>query len=71
MLELHGLRKAYGDQTVLKHVSLTLPKGGKVCIMASSGWGKTTLLRIILGLEKADAGEVCFLNGALTAAVFQ
>ena len=42
----------------LENVSLTVPAGAVLCLMAPSGWGKTTLLRCIAGLEKPDSGTV-------------
>ena len=52
------LYKRFGDKPVLEDVSLTVPAGAVVCLMAPSGWGKTTLLRCIAGLEKPDSGTV-------------
>ena len=52
------LYKRFGDKPVLEDVSLTVPEGAVVCLMAPSGWGKTTLLRCIAGLEKPDSGTV-------------
>ena len=52
------LYKRFGDKPVLEDVSLTVPAGAVVCLMAPSGWGKTTLLRCMAGLEKPDSGTV-------------
>lgn len=52
------LYKRFGDKPVLENVSLTVPEGAVVCLMAPSGWGKTTLLRCIAGLEAPDSGAV-------------
>ena len=52
------LYKRFGDKPVLEDVSLTVPEGAVLCLMAPSGWGKTTLLRCIAGLEKPDSGTV-------------
>lgn len=52
------LYKRFGDKPVLENVSLTVPEGAVVCLMAPSGWGKTTLLRCMAGLEKPDSGTV-------------
>jgi multiple sugar transport system ATP-binding protein len=57
-LELHNVRKAYGDTLVLDDVSLTMEDCEFVAFLGPSGSGKSTLLRIIAGLEAADAGEV-------------
>ena len=52
------LYKRFGDKAVLEDVSLTVPGGAVVCLMAPSGRGKTTLLRCIAGLEMPDSGTV-------------
>ncbi|MCD8220723.1 MAG: ATP-binding cassette domain-containing protein [Clostridiales bacterium] len=58
MLILRDVCKTYGELSVLKEVNLELASDGIYCLMAPSGYGKTTLLRLILGLEKADSGEI-------------
>ncbi|MGA2192073.1 MAG: sulfate ABC transporter ATP-binding protein, partial [Nitrospirota bacterium] len=60
MIEIAGITKAYGGQTVLKDINLTVPTGGLMALLGPSGCGKTTLLRIISGLETADNGMVKF-----------
>ena len=52
------LYKRFGDKAVLEDMSLTVPDGAVVCLMAPSGRGKTTLLRCIAGLEMPDSGTV-------------
>ena len=52
------LYKRFGDKVVLEDVSLTVPDGAVVCLMAPSGRGKTTLLRCFAGLEMPDSGTV-------------
>lgn len=69
MAEFKNITKKYGDKTVLDNFSLVLEKGSKTAIMGESGCGKTTLLRIAAGLEKADSGE--FVCGEKTAVMFQ
>ncbi len=58
MLKLEHIYKSYGDNEVLKDVSLTVSDGEFVCLTGRSGCGKTTLLRIAAGLEKPDSGTV-------------
>ncbi len=53
-----GVSKAYGDQPVLNQVDLTVPDGSIAAVLGASGCGKTTLLRIIAGFVRADAGTV-------------
>ena len=60
MLEIRGLSAAYGESQILWDVSLDVPAGGVVCLMGRNGVGKTTLLKTIMGLMPATAGEVRF-----------
>lgn len=69
-MELKNICKAYGEKPVLENVTLSFAQGCRVCLMAPSGRGKTTLLRIVLGLEKPDSGTLSGVP-AKTAAVFQ
>ena len=55
-LSIRHLTKTYGEETVLKDLSLELFFGRSYCLMAPSGAGKTTLFRILMGLEEPDAG---------------
>jgi putative ABC transport system ATP-binding protein len=56
------LSKKYGDLEVVKGVSLAIDTGEFVCLVGKSGCGKTTLLSLLSGLEKATQGHV-ILNG--------
>ena len=58
ILEVKNLRKHFGDTQVLKGIDLTLKKGEVLSIIGSSGGGKTTLLRCLNFLEKANSGEI-------------
>ncbi|MBQ0010043.1 MAG: ATP-binding cassette domain-containing protein [Ruminococcus sp.] len=58
MIELRHIRKEYGGKAVLSDLSLTIGDGEKVAVMGRSGTGKTTLLRLIAGLEKPDGGSI-------------
>ena len=55
---IRDLSKVFGTKTVLKDFSLDIPAGEVTALMAPSGWGKTTLVRILTGLETADSGSV-------------
>lgn len=68
---VRNLTKSYGDSLVLDHVSLDLESGCPCCLMAPSGAGKTTLFRILMGLETADSGTIEGLEGRSFSAVFQ
>jgi len=69
-LRVEKLCKAYHGEPVLTDVSFTAGVGVR-CVMAPSGTGKTTLLRILLGLERADSGAVLGTERCRWAAVFQ
>src|SRR5271163_4154484 len=60
-----GLRKSFGDQQVLKGIDLTVNKGEIVAVLGKSGTGKSVLLKLLIGLETADAGSIC-INGVDT-----
>lgn len=68
---LHDLVKRYGDKCVLNNVNLDFSPGVRYAIVGSSGIGKTTLLRLIAGLEKPDSGSVEVPAGAVTSYAFQ
>src|SRR5689334_13793744 len=57
-IEISGVNKRFGDFVALDDVNLTIPTGQLTALLGPSGGGKSTLLRIIAGLENADSGEV-------------
>ncbi|MBB5190893.1 iron(III) transport system ATP-binding protein [Silvimonas terrae] len=57
-LHIAGLTKRFGARTVLDDIHLQLPAGTLTAILGPSGGGKTTLLRLICGFERADGGEI-------------
>ncbi|WP_288737400.1 ATP-binding cassette domain-containing protein [uncultured Enorma sp.] len=57
-LALDGIEKSFAGHRVLRDVSLAARPGEALCLMAPSGAGKTTLMRIVAGLEHADAGSL-------------
>ena len=70
-LHIQDLCKSYHQEPVLDRLSMTLSYGHRYCLMAPSGTGKTTLFRILLGLDHADSGQIHGLAGLRTSAVFQ
>ena len=62
VLDLDGLRKSYGTETVVEGLSLSVREGEILTLLGPSGCGKTTTLRLIAGLERPDGGAVR-LNG--------
>lgn len=57
-IEVKGLNKKFGDFVALDDVNVTIPTGQLTALLGPSGGGKSTLLRIIAGLERADTGSV-------------
>ncbi|SEA72094.1 ABC transporter ATP-binding protein [Alkalimonas amylolytica] len=61
-LQVNGLTKCYGTNTVLAGVDMTLTAGEVLCILGPNGAGKTTFISTILGLVKADSGDIHLLG---------
>jgi sulfate transport system ATP-binding protein len=57
-IEVTGVNKRFGDFVALENIDLNIPTGQLTALLGPSGGGKTTLLRIIAGLESADSGSV-------------
>ncbi|MFD3531241.1 ATP-binding cassette domain-containing protein, partial [Streptomyces sp. NPDC058664] len=53
----HGLRKSYGDKTVLDGLDLTVPEGTVFALLGPNGAGKTTAVKILSTLITPDAGQ--------------
>lgn len=58
MILLKGLSKAFSEKVILDNVDHRVQSGKVYCLTGGSGCGKTTLLRMIAGLEKPDSGEI-------------
>ena len=63
MLELKNISKKFKDRQILSDFNLTVEENKILAIVGPSGGGKTTLLRMLAGLEKIDSGEIIY-NGA-------
>ena len=74
-IELKNVQKAYTVENqkihVLNGINLQIPEKKTTVILGKSGCGKTTLLRLVGGLEQADAGEIVFDVPHKTGFVFQ
>jgi len=57
VIEAKGVAKAFGDKLLYDNLNFTLPQAGIVGIIGPNGAGKSTIFRMIMGEEKADAGE--------------
>ena len=60
LAELRNVTFSYGDRAILRDVSLSVPRGKVTALMGASGGGKTTVLRLIGGQQKAQSGQVLF-----------
>ncbi len=60
MLTLTAITKSYESNPLLKGISFSVAPGEVVCLLGASGSGKSTILRIIAGLEEAESGEVAW-----------
>ena len=58
VIEVKDLRKTFGDRLLFENVSFTVPKGSIVGIIGANGMGKSTLFKILMGVEQPDGGEV-------------
>lgn len=59
MIKVENLKKQYGDNVVLKDISLNVKKGEAISVIGPSGSGKSTFLRCINGLEELSGGHIC------------
>jgi ATP-binding cassette subfamily F protein uup len=71
ILDLSHVSKSYGLKQVLRDVTLTVGESEKVGFVGRNGCGKTTLFRIIAGVEPADGGEVAYQRGISIGALTQ
>lgn len=58
VMEVQGLSKGYEDNSLIKELSFTIPRGGIIGLIGPNGTGKTTLFRMIVGQEKPDGGTI-------------
>ncbi|MGK0363203.1 MAG: sulfate-transporting ATPase [Saprospiraceae bacterium] len=58
VIEANGISKAYGDKLLYENLSFAIPRNGIVGIVGANGVGKSTLFRIIMGLETPDKGDI-------------
>ena len=71
MIRVEDVSFSYPGKPVFSHLNLTLPDTGTAALMAPSGYGKTTLLRLLAGLETPASGRITGLENRKTAFLFQ
>src|SRR5436190_4198174 len=57
-IQVESLSKSFGEQTVLKRISLEIAQGETLAVLGRSGTGKSVLLKLIIGLHKPDSGSI-------------
>ena len=62
VIELQGVVKRYGENTVVNHVDLNVSAGECLLLVGHNGAGKTTLMKLMLGLTRASQGQVKVLG---------
>ena len=62
IINIENLTKTFGDRVILSDVSLGINEHDKIGIIGVNGTGKTTLLRMIAGIEEADSGNIIMMN---------
>ncbi|MBF8969816.1 MULTISPECIES: amino acid ABC transporter ATP-binding protein [unclassified Streptococcus] len=67
MLELKNINKRFGERQILKDFNLNVPEKKILAIVGQSGGGKTTLLRMLAGLETIDSGQVLYNGKEISA----
>ena len=61
-IEIKNISKSYKKQKVLKDVSFSIETGEIFCLLGPSGAGKTTLIRLIMGMERSNQGHIFILG---------
>lgn len=65
MIRIDHISKSFGANQVLQDIHLDIPDGSRLCIVGGSGSGKSVMLKLILGIEPVDEGEI-FIDGQAT-----
>jgi phospholipid/cholesterol/gamma-HCH transport system ATP-binding protein len=67
---IQGLRKSFGPQRVLNGIDMTVARGETVVVLGRSGTGKSVLLKLLIGLQKADSGSIRIQGQEIAALQF-
>lgn len=71
MISFKNVSFSYGKKKILTDFSLDIKDGERICLFAPSGFGKTTIFRLIMGLETVKKGTLDGIKGKTISAVFQ
>lgn len=71
MIKAENISKAYAGKSIFSGISLNIDDGERVAVFGVSGTGKTTLMRVLTGLEAPDSGSVSIKDGVKMTYVFQ
>ncbi len=71
MIKLNNIDFSYNENKVLNNFTFQMKMGDRICLSGDSGSGKTTVLRLVLGLETPDKGDIIKLPNLKPAVVFQ
>lgn len=71
LVELKNISKVYTNKNVLRDISLTIDEGEIIAILGGNGTGKSTILRIIAGLERPSSGKVIYPKKVLGLDMYQ
>ena len=71
ILNIEHVSKVFGEKTIFDDVSFGIQEGDKIGIIGINGTGKTTLLRMIAGVEEPDSGQIIKQNGIRLAYLSQ
>ena len=63
LLTVEGLTKTFGEKKVFENITFGIDAGDKIGVIGINGTGKSTLLKIIAGVETADSGNIVKMNG--------
>jgi ABC transport system ATP-binding/permease protein len=71
LVRLNQVSLAYGDAPVFREVDFSIEPGERVCLIGRNGTGKTTLLRLIMGTQQPDSGEIALRNDIVVSQLEQ
>ena len=71
MIKFNNVSFSYGKKKIIENFNLEINDGERICLFAPSGMGKSTILRLIMGLEKPKSGEIEGVKDLKVSAVFQ